>query len=373
MTQMVAADKPPVLMQPAKSDSSYWICQSGGWGIYSLTKIIGFITVDQTPWATATATVLLLSIAGMGLTHWLRNFMRRHGWSALGTRKLALRGLAASFALATPLAIVTLFTPIGALEIQLPSLGTLPGPFGLDLVPLITILIHLVNWASVFAVWLTIYFTTLGIRRHKGAALRQSELARALQQAELRLLKSHLNPHFLFNALNTVRSLIADDPARAQHAVTRLANTLRYTLGAGQNDLVSLSRELEIVADYLEIEKMRFETRLTIEREIAADAGDAQIPVMLLQTVVENAIKHGIAELPAGGVLRICAVLQGGVLVLNVENPRPAPSSTPEREGTGLRNAEERLRLLFDARASLELDLSQPERATTRIRIPQHP
>ena len=373
MTQMVAADKPPVLMQPAKSDSSYWICQSGGWGIYSLTKIIGFITVDQTPWANATVTVLLLSIAGMGLTHWLRNFMRRHGWSALGTRKLALRGLAASFALATPLAVLTSFTSIGVLEVQLPSLETLPAPFGLDLVPLITISINLVNWAFVFATWMIVYFTTLGVRQHKGAALRQSELARALQQAELRLLKSQLNPHFLFNALNTVRSLIADDPARAQHAVTRLANTLRYTLGAGQNDLVSLSRELEIVADYLEIEKMRFETRLTIEREIAADAGDAQIPVMLLQTVVENAIKHGIAELPAGGVLRISAVLHGGVLVLNVENPRPAASSTPDREGTGLRNAEERLRLLFDARASLEPDLSQPERATTRIRIPQHP
>src|SRR5216683_6653166 len=120
MTQMVAADKPPVLMQPAKSDSSYWICQSGGWGIYSLIKIIGFITMDQTSWANATATVLLLSIAGMGLTHWLRNFMRRHGWSALATRKLALRGLAASFALATPLAVVTSFTSIGALEVQLP-------------------------------------------------------------------------------------------------------------------------------------------------------------------------------------------------------------------------------------------------------------
>jgi hypothetical protein len=198
------------------------------------------------------------------------------------------------------------------------------------------------------------------------------ESARALQQSELRLLKSQLNPHFLFNALNTVRSLIADDPSRAQHAVTHLANTLRYTLGAGQNELVSLARELEIVADFLELEKMRFEARLTIEREIAADASSAQIPVMLLQTVVENAIKHGIAELPAGGVLRICAVLSDGMLVLSVENPRPAASVPPAREGTGLRNAEERLRLLFDSRATLELDLSQPTRATTRIRIPQH-
>jgi hypothetical protein len=351
----------------------YWICQLSGWGAYTLMEILGAVTVDHITWANATVTFVLLNATGMGLTHWLRSFMRRHCWSTLGIRMLARRCLAASFVLATPPALATSFTSIAALHYPASDLENLPAPFGLDLALLITILLNLVNWALIFGIWLAIYFTTVGLRQRKDAALRQSELARALQQAELRLLKSQLNPHFLFNALNTVRSLIADDPSRAQHAVTRLANTLRYTLGAGQNDLVSLSRELEIVADYLEIEKMRFEARLTIESEIAADAGDAQIPVMLLQTVVENAIKHGIAELPAGGVLRICAVLAGGDLVLTVENPRPPASSPPTREGTGLRNAEERMRLLFDARASLELDLSQPALATTRIRIPQTP
>jgi len=235
----------------------------------------------------------------------------------------------------------------------------------------LTLLINLINWAFLFMVWLTIYFTTIAIRRHQAAALRQSEMARALQHAELRLLKSQLNPHFLFNALNTVRALIAEDPSKAQRAVTRLANTLRYTLGAGQHELVSFERELEMVSDFLELEKMRFEDRLTIEREVAPGLGGTRIPAMLLQTVVENAIKHGIAELPAGGLLRIRADLQNGALVLQVENPRPLTVTRPLSEGTGLRNAEERLRLLFDSGASLELDLSQPAVATTRIRIPQ--
>jgi LytS/YehU family sensor histidine kinase len=136
---------------------------------------------------------------------------------------------------------------------------------------------------------------------------------------------------------------------------------------------VALARELEIVADFLELEKMRFEDRLTIERQIAPDAGSARIPVMLLQTIVENAIKHGIAELPDGGALRIRADLQNGKLLLTVANPRPLACTQPAREGTGLRNAEERLRLLFDARATLVLDLSQPGVATTRICIPQQP
>ena len=352
---------------------SYWICQLSGWATYTLLKLLTAVEVEGLPWPGVAVAIVLLNGAGLGLTHWLRAFMRRQRWEKLRTGEIAWRGIFASFACALPLTLVTSLTPIARLQSPTPALDSLPTLFGLDLAAMIVFALNLVNWALIFAFWLLIYFTTVGIREHQGAALRQSELARALQQAELRLLKSQLNPHFLFNALNTVRSLIADDPSRAQHAVTHLANTLRYTLGAGQNELVALARELDIVADFLELEKMRFEERLTIEREISPDAGNAQIPVMLLQTIVENAIKHGIAELPAGGVLRICADLRDGILLLTVENPRPLTSAVPAREGTGLRNAEERLRLLFDARATLVLDLSQPGLATTRIRIPQQP
>jgi len=346
---------------------SYWICQLTGWGIFTLLKIIAAIEVDGLPWLSTTFYILLIHAAGLGLTHALRGYMRRHGWSEVRTGKLVWRGLAASFILAVPLAAGTSLTPIEML--QAPGL---PAMFPANLVPLLAFALNLVNWAFVFVIWLVIYFTAIGIRQHQAAALRQSELARALQQAELRLLKSQLNPHFLFNALNTVRSLIAEDPPKAQRAVTRLANTLRYTLGAGQHELVSFERELEMVGDFLELEKLRFEERLAVVREVAADTGTAQIPAMLLQTVVENAIKHGIAELPAGGTLRIHADLRDDILELQVENPRPLEAPRPTSAGTGLRNAEERLRLLFDSRASLELDLSQPERATTRIRIPQY-
>jgi LytS/YehU family sensor histidine kinase len=219
--------------------------------------------------------------------------------------------------------------------------------------------------------WQAMYFSITSLRDRRLAALRQSELARALQLAELRLLKSQLNPHFLFNSLNSVRALIADDPTGAQKAVTQLARTLRYTLTAGQEEVVSLEREMEIVADYLELEALRLGERLRIERTISADACAAHVPVMLLQTVVENAIKHGVAELPEGGVLRISAEMREGMLNIEVENPRPsAPLSVPSN-GVGLRNAAERLRLLFGADAALDLDLSRPDLALARIRIPQ--
>lgn len=351
---------------------TYWICQLCGWGFFTLVKIIAAIDVLGAPWLSTTVTFVLLHAAGLGLTHALRDFMCRRHWREAGTSRLIWRGVAASFILAAPLAVATSLSPIGMLQGPALSAVYLPWAPHIDLAPVLGLLVNLINWAVLFMAWLAIYFTTIAIRQHQAAALRQSELARALQHAQLRLLKSQLNPHFLFNALNTVRALIAENPTKAQRAVTRLANTLRYTLGAGQHELVSFERELEMVSDFLELEKMRFEDRLTIESEVAPDLGSARIPAMLLQTVVENAIKHGIAELPAGGMLRIRAALQDGALVLQVENPRPATTARAASEGTGLRNAEERLRLLFDSRASLELDLSQPAMATTRIRIPQH-
>jgi LytS/YehU family sensor histidine kinase len=235
------------------------------------------------------------------------------------------------------------------------------------------IALEIVNWTAVFIAWLVIYFTALAVREHRSAQLKQSELARALQLAELRLLKSQLNPHFLFNALNTVRSLIADNPARAQDAVTRLAKTLRYTLTSPQDELVTLSQELDIVADYLELESMRFEERLRIELHVPDDAAGVQIPVMLLQTLVENAIKHGIAQLPSGGLVRVSATVQSEMLVLEVENPRPPARVRTSQEGVGLQNARDRLRLLFGARARLDLDLSQPSVTTARLRIPVNP
>jgi two-component system LytT family sensor kinase len=116
---------------------------------------------------------------------------------------------------------------------------------------------------------------------------------------------------------------------------------------------------------------MRFEDRLRIETHVSDDAAGVHIPVMLLQTLVENAIKHGIAELPSGGLLRISAALENDMLNVEIENPRPTAPISATGEGVGLRNARDRLRLLFGTRATLDLDLSKPGIATARLRVPQ--
>ena len=354
---------------------AYWLCQIFGWGLNTLGQTVTAMSRDNAgPTLRVVFEVVSINVIALLLTHLLRGYIKRHRWDALRIAALVPRVLVASVALGFPIALIMSFMSIAMMWGGGPEdqalIAELAGRPGLWLASM-DLLLRTLNWSAAFALWMGLYFGITSVRDRQRAVLRQSELARALKVAELRVLKSQLNPHFLFNSLNSVRALIADDPSGAQKAVTQLARTLRYTLTAGQEEVVSLERELEIVADYLELESLRLGERLHIQRTIALDARVAHIPVMLLQTVVENAIKHGIAELPEGGVLRISAEVRDGALLIEVENPRPATPSQSPSHGVGLRNAVERLRLLFGAAGSLDLDLSDPDRALARIRIPQ--
>jgi len=357
--------------QHTRSQHLYWILQVAGWGFYTLLRVIAAGTILELPWGKSVLELAIFGGLGLGISHRLRNFARRHQWAVLSIPKLAIRIVVAGFIVGTPLGIMTQMSDVSALQDPGPELKILAPALSAGMTVTIQTLLQIANWAVLYMIWLAIYFAAVGLREYRTVRLKQSELARALQLAELRLLKSQLNPHFLFNALNTVRSLIADRPSRAQDAVTRLANTLRYTLSSRQDELVTFAQELDIVTDYLELESMRFEDRLRIERDVPADAASVYIPVMLLQTLVENAIKHGIGELPSGGLLRISAVLENEMLNVEIENPRPPAPIAATGEGLGLRNARDRLRLLFGTRAALELDLSQPAVATARLRVPQ--
>jgi glucose-6-phosphate-specific signal transduction histidine kinase len=369
---------PPI---PPGSKRAYWICQLVGWYGYGLALVIVVAAASNAwlpsigmkipveaiaplpSWQRAALEMLALCSGGIVISHHLRQFALSRRWDALRPKALVPRILGVGLLVSPLLGVPTHFLAVAALQ-QLP--GNTP--------PWLALVQHAINWAPLFWIWMTVYFIVLGSRKRRYAELRQSELARELQAAELRLLKAQLNPHFLFNSLNSVRALISEDPSRAQHAVTQLARTLRYTLGSsGQEELVTLEQELEMVGDYLGLESLRLGERLKIEREISKDAMRVRIPVMLLQTVVENAIKHGIAELPAGGVLRIDVQIRDGALMLEVENPRPAGPAHRAGEGVGLRNGAERLRLLFGAEAGLDLDLSSAGRAIARIRIPARP
>jgi LytS/YehU family sensor histidine kinase len=308
--------------------------------------------------------MLLIGGMGVGLSHVLRRVILRKQWR--GLRLIARVARILGMSLLLSLCAAAMMSLLGLASWQTSDLHV--GFRVLD--PLAVFAVQACNWLFLLLIWSTLYFGLLAVRERQQAQLRESELARALQAAELRLLKSQLNPHFLFNALNTVRALIAEEPARAQSAVTQLARTLRYTLSSGQDELVTLEQELAIVDDYLALEALRLGERLQVERAIDSQARGVRIPVMLLQMLVENAIKHGIAELPDGGVLRIHAAVTEGTFALEVENPRPQSRLEASHTGIGVHNAQKRLQLLFGTAATFNLDLSRPARALARVRLP---
>ncbi|HUQ11950.1 MAG TPA: histidine kinase [Steroidobacteraceae bacterium] len=309
----------------------------------------------------------MVCLSGIGLTHALKLFIRWHAWLSLPPAAMLGRVAIATLALSIASYLLTL----GMSELVY---GSPVAPIAQAFYQRLTVGGQLRNqfiyMVIVHGGWVALYLAFAMQRHRYRAEVRQAQLGEALQAAELRLLKSQLNPHFLFNALNGLRSLIADDPTRARDAVTQLARLLRYTLASGDDDLVSLERELEMVDDYLALESLRLADRLGVERDIEAAARGVRVPAMLLQTLVENSIKHGIAELKPGGTLKLSARVAGGQLLLRVENPRPVDSGGEPAGGVGIRNATERLRLLFGARASLHLDLSRPGLASAEVRLP---
>ncbi len=232
-------------------------------------------------------------------------------------------------------------------------------------------LVWLFNWAVVFLGWQLIYAGVHAWRRARQAERRAWRLEAAAREAELGRLKAQLNPHFLFNCLNGLRSLIAEDPARAREMVTQLASLLRYSLGASAEETAELGRELAAVRDYLALEGVRLEGRLRVRFEVEPACEAVRVPTMLVQLLVENAVKHGVAKRPEGGEVSFSARREGATLRLEVRNPLgTAPALDADGAGLGLANAADRLRLLFGDAASLALAPAPPDQMRAEVRLP---
>jgi hypothetical protein len=209
-------------------------------------------------------------------------------------------------------------------------------------------------------------------RRFRERELRAAQLEGQLAKAHLQTLKSQLQPHFLFNTMHSISSLMLTDVPAADQMMTRLGDLLRMSLESAGTQITTLSRELEFVNCYLEIEKVRFAERLKVTLDIAAETLDAAVPHLLLQPLVDNAIKHGISKLPAGGEIRITVTAESGELHLEVGDNGPGfeKKGTSPVSGLGLRITRERLESLYGQDQSMEL-LRLPGGGTmTRVRIP---
>ena len=227
--------------------------------------------------------------------------------------------------------------------------------------------IYTFNVFIIYIIWSVFYFGFHFFQQSRKSKMKQLQAENAMKEAELIALKAQINPHFLFNALNNIRAMVLEDPMKSRDMISNLSDLLRYSIRFNNQEKVSLEAEVAIVKDYLQLESVQYEDRLDFNLEIAPDTLDKKIPPMLIQLMVENAVKHGISQLTSGGLIRVKTNLEKENLIINVENT--GSLKVNESTGIGIKNALSRIRLLF----SIEpyFDLSEKDgKVLATIKLP---
>jgi len=347
---------------------AYWICQAGGWGTVGLVEFLTDTnppTVRRWVWV---AWLVGFVVLGILITHGLRALALAREWHSKGIGSLVLRVILASICCGLTITLVAGPVAILVQGIELPPEEWFDSS------------ISLVAFSSlIFVGWSIAYFGFHYYRAYQGAALKQARLESSLRKAQLETLRGQLDPHFLFNSLNTIRSLIPLEATSAREAVTELANVLRTTLYETRETTVLLRTEMETVRQYLALEQRRHCDRMTVQVHVADDVANDPVPPLLIQTLVENAVKHGIEPNEGGGCVSVNAIRVGDALEIRISNPgrlgqsqgnTPNPHSGHRAGGLGLENSRVRLNLIFGPQASLELRQARPETIEAVVRIP---
>ncbi|GIV27368.1 MAG: histidine kinase [Bacteroidia bacterium] len=212
------------------------------------------------------------------------------------------------------------------------------------------------NFYLVFLIWNVGYFGVNYVINYRKEEITELKLEAANREVELNILKSQLNPHFLFNALNSIRALIDENPQKSREAITQLSNILRNILSAQKNKEIHFEDEISIVQDYLSLEKIRYEERLNYSFEIDPKTLQFSIPPLMIQTLVENAIKHGIAKQPKGGHIRIHSRLAYPMWFITIINTGKIQNNENKTNGIGIKNTLDRLQLLYGNNAYFKLE-----------------
>ncbi len=200
-----------------------------------------------------------------------------------------------------------------------------------------------------------IHYVFLAVEASRAAESRALESQVFAREGELKALKMQVNPHFLFNSLNSISALTTVDPVKARRMCVMLSDFLRSTLGLGEKESIGFSEELALVRAYLSVEQVRFGSRLRVEEDIGEGCDDCAVPPLLLQPLVENAVKHGVATVLDDGWVRVSALRRDGKLVVAVENGFDPDGPTAAKNGLGLVNVRRRLEVRYGGSARLDV------------------
>ena len=217
-----------------------------------------------------------------------------------------------------------------------------------------------------------LHYLLMTLEQRQESERTEQELRVLAREAELKALRAQLNPHFLFNSLNSISALTTLDAKRAREMCVLLSDFLRKSLKLGERSTVKLSEELDLVKNYLAIEQIRFGERLQVEWAVDPAVAEVEIPTLLLQPLAENAIKHGIAQVMEGGTIRITASVHGDFVEIHVDNPVDADAEAPQGLGIGLRQVKQRLQGRFGGRTFFDAKIREGRHEAV-LTFPRHP
>jgi two-component system, LytTR family, sensor kinase len=336
----------------------YWTLQAGGWTAYSVVQMVasvlaspsGTISVQRILFLTYEALICLIA------THIYRLLINRWNWLGLGMPRLIPRVLLASSIMGAWMYFLRIPASV-SLELFNPEI----------VFDITNIAGQSFYYAFIFFLWSVFYFIYNYFARYN----RSLKMEASVREIELSNLKSQLNPHFIFNALNSIRALVDENPEKSKLAINQLSNILRNSLVADKRALTKFGDELKVVRDYLGLEAIRFEERLKTEFDIDPASKGVLVPPLMIQTLVENGVKHGISKLTEGGLIHLSSKVDNGQLKIRIRNSGQYHlNGHKKRGGFGLSNTTQRLKLLYGDRARFTITNENDNFVVTEISIP---
>ena len=337
----------------------YWTLQIGGWATYAAFQIVTIVLASGSGIRFQRLLFFVFeALLCLLITHYYRNYINQRKWLSMGLAKLIPHVLAAVLLMG----IITYF-------LRMPfsiALGTFIPANAFDPEIMVT---GIITYTVFFFLWSVLHFMYNYFEKYN----KSLQLEASIKEIELSNLKSQLNPHFIFNALNSIRALVDENPSKAKHAINQLSSILRNSLVTEKRGLTSFDEELKIVRDYLGLESIRFEERLKIEFDLDPESKDFMVPPLMIQTLVENGIKHGISQLTEGGIVQIKTKVDEDHLKIHIRNSGKFVLNGHKKEsggGLGLENTKQRLKLIYGDEASFRILTEKDNFVLTEIVIP---
>ena len=337
----------------------YWIFQFLGWLTFTVGNLLYTYVVSGELISSDFVFGGIIFISGYFFSHVLHLHTIKYKWLELNILKLFLYFELASMLLGA-LTYVVLFVVNNFIFYF--------APINLSFNTFAAVSFQI---STIYFTWCLIYFLINFFRNFKKEEIKNLKKEAELKNLEFNILKSQLNPHFMFNSMNVIRALIDEDTHKAKEGISKLSNILRTSLTIDHRKFISINEELKFIKDYLDLEKMRFEERLEVEFLIDEDATKCLIPPMIVQTLVENAIKHGISKQVKGGIVQLIVTKSNKHVYIKITNP--GIFIMGDNGGNGVINSKLRLAYLYNDKADLKIlneKINEENLVVTTLKVP---